>query len=119
MTTEMRLAYVNVAVSDLDRSVAFFRDRVGLALKFADADFGYAEFETPGAGFALARDPASAGRHTGIGFAVEDLDAAHARLSEAGVEFTRPPTHEPWGGYMAIFADPDGNTFYLDQIPAD
>ena len=50
---------------------------------------------------------------------MEDLDAAHAQLSEAGVEFTRPPAREPWGGYMAIFADPDGNTFYLDQVPAD
>jgi len=25
------------------------------------------------------------------------------------------PTHQPWGGFMAIFKDPDGNTFYLDQ----
>ena len=80
--------------------------------EFSDADFGYAEFDTPGAGFAVARDPERAGRHTGIGFAVEDLDAAHAQLSAVGVEFTRPPTREPWGGYMAIFADPDGNTFY-------
>ena len=117
--TQMRLAYVNVPVADLDRSVAFFRDRVGLALKFADAEFGYAEFDTPGAGFAVAQDPAAVGRHTGIGFAVENLDAAHAELSEAGVEFTRPPTREPWGGYMAIFADPDGNTFYLDQVRSD
>ena len=117
--TQLRVAYVNVAVSDLDRAVAFFRDRVGLALKFSDDGFGYAEFDTPGAGFAVARDPERAGRHTGIGFAVEDLDDAHARLSEAGVEFTRPPTREPWGGYMAIFADPDGNTFYLDQVPTD
>lgn len=117
--TQPRVAYVTVAVSDLDRAVAFFRDRVGLVLKFSDADFGYAEFDTPGAGFAVARDPERAGRHTGIGFAVEDLDTAHARLSDAGVEFTRPPTREPWGGYMAIFADPDGNTFYLDQVPAD
>ena len=119
MTPEMRVAYVNVAVSDLDRAVAFFRDRVGLALKFSDADFGYAEFDTPGAGFAVARDPERAGRHTGVGFAVEDLDVAHARLTESGVEFTRPPTREPWGGYMAIFADPDGNTFYLDQVRED
>ena len=119
MTPEMRVAYVNVAVSDLDRAVAFFRDRVGLALKFSDADFGYAEFDTPGAGFAVVRDPERAGRHTGIGFAVEDLDVAHARLTEAGVEFTRPPTREPWGGYMAMFADPDGNTFYLDQVRED
>lgn len=115
----MRLAYVNVSVSDLDRSVSFFRDRIGFPLKFADAEFGYAEFDTPGAGFALVRDPPSAGRHTGIGFTVEDLDAAYARLSGADVEFTRPPTHEQWGGYMAIFADPDGNTFYLDQIRTD
>jgi len=25
------------------------------------------------------------------------------------------PTHQPWGGFMAMFKDPDGNTFYLDQ----
>ncbi len=117
--THMRLGYVNVAVSNLDRSVAFFRDRVGLALKFADAEFGYAEFDTPGAGFALAQDLAAEGRHTGIGFTVEDLDAAYAELSDADIEFTRPPTREPWGGYMAIFADPDGNTFYLDQVRRD
>lgn len=117
--TQLRVAYVNVAVSDLDRAVAFFRDRVGLALKFSDTDFGYAEFDTPGAGFAVARDPDRAGRHTGIGFGVEDLDAAHEQLSRAGVKFTRPPTRERWGGYMAIFADPEGNTFYLDQVPAD
>jgi len=46
---------------------------------------------------------------------VDDLDVAHAALSDKGVRFTRPPTREPWGGYMAVFADPDGNTYYLDQ----
>ena len=114
----LRLSYVNVEVSNLDRSVAFFRDAVGLPLKFADGQFGYASFETPGAGFALAQSPEGSvvGRHTGIGFMVEDLDAAHEELVAAGVDFTRPPTKEPWGGYMAVFADPDGNTFYLDQI---
>jgi predicted enzyme related to lactoylglutathione lyase len=25
------------------------------------------------------------------------------------------PSKQPWGGYMAMFADPDGNIFYLDQ----
>ena len=50
---------------------------------------------------------------------VDDLDAAHAALAEKGVVFTRLPTREPWGGYMAVFADPDGNTYYLDQVPAD
>ena len=77
--TQMRLAYVNVPVADLDRSVAFFRDRVGLALKFADAEFGYAEFDTPGAGFAVVQDPAAVGRHTGIGFAVERTSTPRMR----------------------------------------
>jgi predicted enzyme related to lactoylglutathione lyase len=27
-----------------------------------------------------------------------------------------PPTDQPWGGFMATFADPDGNVFYLDQL---
>ena len=113
-----RVGYVNISVSNLDRSVEFFQQTVGLPLKFADSDFGYASFDTPGAGLGLAQtdDAAQLGRHTGIGFTVEDLDAEHAALTDKGVEFTRPPTKEPWGGYMAIFADPDGNTFYLDQI---
>ena len=27
-----------------------------------------------------------------------------------------PPERQPWGGFMAMFRDPDGNTFYLDQL---
>jgi predicted enzyme related to lactoylglutathione lyase len=26
------------------------------------------------------------------------------------------PTRQPWGGYMALLEDPDGNRFYLDQV---
>lgn len=116
--TRLRIGYVNVAVSDLDRSVAFFRDTVGLALKFSDAEFHYAAFDVPGASFALvgSDDPDAFGRHTGIGFVVEDLDSAHAEFEARGVRFVRPPTREPWGGYMATFADPDDNVYYLDQV---
>ena len=118
--TETRLAYVNVTVSDFERAVAFFRDVIGLPFNFADAEFGYASFATKGAAFAVVQAPEgeAVGRHTGVGFAVDDLDAAHAALVEEGVEFPRPPTREPWGGYMAVFADPDGNTYYLDQVSA-
>ena len=115
---DLRLAYVNVQVADLGRSVAFFRDAIGLPLAFSNVAHGYASFNTPGAGFALAQAPQGEikGRHTGIGFMTEDLDAALAALAAKGVSFTRPPAREPWGGYMAVFADPDGNTYYLDQI---
>ena len=46
---------------------------------------------------------------------VPDVDAAHAELAAKGVKFTMGPGKMPWGGYMAMFVDPDGNEFYLDQ----
>ena len=59
------------------------------------------------------------GRHTGIAFAVPDLDAAYRELAAKRVRFTLPPTKQPWGGYLATFADPDGNIFYLDQLRSE
>ena len=56
------------------------------------------------------------GRHTGIGFGVPDLRAAYEQLRAQGVRFTMVPTQQPWGGFMAMFADPDGNIFNLDQL---
>ena len=47
----------------------------------------------------------------------EAVSTPHARLAAAGVTFTRPPELEPWGGRIATFADPDGNTLQLMQLP--
>lgn len=49
---------------------------------------------------------------------VPDIDATHRRLRDAGVAFSRPPEDEPWGGRVATFHDPDGNTLQLMQLPA-
>ncbi len=51
---------------------------------------------------------------SGIGFVVEDVDAACAEMKAKGARFTMEPSRQPWGGYMAMFADPEGNLFYLD-----
>lgn len=113
-----RIWYVNVFVSDFDRSLAFYRDQLGLTVNVEDGQFGYASFKTEGAGLAFARtDNAELiGRHTGIGWGVADVDAAWRELAATGVHFTAPPERQPWGGYMAMFEDPDGNVFYLDQL---
>jgi predicted enzyme related to lactoylglutathione lyase len=58
------------------------------------------------------------GVHTGVGFAVSDLEAEHRRLADAGVTFTMEPSRQPWGGFMALFVDPDGNIYYLDEVSA-
>jgi len=126
MQGSAKIWYVNVFVSDLGRAVEFYRDKLGLPFQFRENEFGYASFATEGARLGIARvdpkAPESAGlfgRHTGVGFGVPDLDAAHKELVARGVRFTMPPTKQPWGGYMATLADPDGNGFYLDQLRAE
>ena len=118
----MEIAYVNVHVSDLSRSVEFYRDVLGLSLAFVDEEHGYASFSAGPISLGMAvvgeEDSALLGVHTGIGFNTADLEAEHARLSELGVVFTMPPSRQPWGGFMALMADPDGNVFYLDETAA-
>lgn len=118
-----QIGYVNVFVSDLSRAVEFYRDTLGLPLQFEDAKFGYASFASDRIRLGLAGvDPSAPdsagllGRHTGIGFVVRDLDAAYQELVAKAVRFTMAPAKQPWGGYMATFADPDANIFYLDQL---
>ena len=53
-----------------------------------------------------------------VNLEVDDIGAEHARLVAAGVPFARRPEREPWGGWVATLADPDGNTLQLFQLPA-
>ena len=114
----VQLSYVNIFVRDLGGAVRFYGEVLGFEVLFEDADFGYASFQTGPVRLAVAAtdDEALVGRHTGIGFAVDDLTAAHQALTEKGVEFSSPPQKQPWGGFMAMLLDPDGNSFYLDQV---
>ena len=116
------VAYANIFVTDLSRAVSFFQDVLGLPLRHSALEHGYAAFSAGPItlGFAVAGEDQAdlVGRHTGIGFATHDLEAEHRRLAEAGVSFPEPPTRQAWGGFMALFADPDGNVFYLDEVSA-
>lgn len=118
----LTLGYANFFVSDYGRALAFFRDRLGLRPLTEDPSFGYASFDTGQASMAFAvageGQAALVGRHTGIGLMAEDIHAAYEALRAAGVEFEQPPTKQPWGGVLALFKDPDGNVFYLDQAGA-
>ncbi len=116
-----RIGYLTLGVADFPRAIAFYRDVLGLTLKFADESFHYAQFDGVTLPFAIVGGDGHAhegDRHTGISFAVPDIDAAYRDLSAKGVRFTMPPSKQPWGGYMALFADPDGNVFYLDSVAA-
>lgn len=119
----MKLSYINVFVRDLAASVHFYQGVLGLELQFCSPEHGYASF-VAGEGLRLGLAVAGTenvelvGRHTGVGFEVHDLVAAYDRLESLGARFTMPPTRQPWGAFMAILADPDGNAFYLDQATA-
>jgi catechol 2,3-dioxygenase-like lactoylglutathione lyase family enzyme len=116
---DMRIGYVIVGVKDLDKAVAFYRDVMGFELLFSEPSFHFASFQLGGQKFNLAAGSdethGSGDRNTGIGFVVPDVDAAYEALAAKGVHFTLKPDKMPWGGYMGMFADPDGNIFYLDQ----
>ena len=118
----MKIAYVNVFVSDLARAIQFYDGHVGLSLQCSSPEHGYASFSAGSVRLGIAvpgpDQQELIGRHTGVALEVADLEAEHARLSALGVTFTMPPTRQPWGGFMALVADPDGNVFYLDQISA-
>jgi lactoylglutathione lyase len=122
----VRLGYAILFVSDLERSVAFYRDVIGVPFRFANES--YAEFATEGAKFALyARGhlaeligtSAPAGKapwpQGEVAFFVADVDAEHERLSAAGVSVLAPPTDRPWGERTLHVADPDGNVVELTR----
>jgi predicted enzyme related to lactoylglutathione lyase len=116
----MQVSYVNIFVSDLEQAIAFYRDKLGLALQFSSPQNGYASFAAGAVRLGVALPGADhadlVGRHTGVGLEVDDLGVEHARLAGLGVHFTMPPTRQPWGGFMAMISDADGNVFYVDQV---
>ena len=102
----IKLGYAIHFVADMDRAVAFYRDTVGLPLKFASP--GWSEFATGGTTLALhpASDKNPAGT-THLGLHADDVAGVHRALTGAGVRFTRPPTPEH-GVTLAEFVDSEG-----------
>ncbi|MFZ0892081.1 MAG: VOC family protein [Thermoplasmata archaeon] len=53
---------------------------------------------------------------TGIAFVTDEMDRTVARMLKGAVHFPEPVRDEKWGK-MAKFADPDGNIFWLLEVP--
>ncbi len=103
----MKLNYVIKFVADMDRAVRFYRDVLGLALKFQSP--GWSEFETGDT--ILALHPASQKNLAGaveLGFNVPDLDKFHQEMTAKGVQFSMSPTKQDFGGLLAQFVDSEG-----------
>jgi lactoylglutathione lyase len=117
------VGYVILFVSDVEASVAFYRDALGLPFKLRDA--GYAEFVTGETKFGLLertrasdmihREPTEGGPAGEVLFLVDDVDAEAERLRGLGVEFLSGPVDRPWGHRTLHLLDPDGFVVELAQ----
>ena len=117
-----RVDYIIWFVESLDRSVAFYRDVVGLDVRL-EGD-GYVEFATENTKFAVferAKLPELIGRAGGrapcgeIAFVVDDVDAEARRLTDAGVAILTGPIDRPWRQRTVHIADPDGHVVEFAQ----
>ena len=107
--------------TDPDRSQAFYRDVLGLAV--------YREFGPPGhrglvffLGNGLLEVSGRADerpRGVALWVQVRDLAAEVDRLAAAGVPVVAPPERKPWGLLEATVTDPDGVGIVLVEVPAD
>lgn len=112
------LGQVALTVRDMERSIAFYRDAVGLRFLFAPAPT--LTFLTIGDVRLMLSAPEgdfAPGGSTVLYLRVADIDAEHAALVARGVAFidaphlvARMPDHELW---MCFFRDPDGHTLAL------
>ena len=99
-STFNKIDYVMITVSNMARSVAFYKDKLGIPMKFGTPE--WTEFQTGTTTLALhgggsprkprrIRDAHYAGACS-IGFNVDNLDLAYEQLQAKGVVFVMPPT---------------------------
>jgi lactoylglutathione lyase len=109
----MRLSYAIVFVSDMKRAVSFYRDVVGLPLKFESP--GWTEFATEGATLALhVRTEDEAPGRCRPGLNVANLDEFHRKMIENHVTCVQPPK-EIFGTRIAQYLDVDGLEFSVAE----
>jgi len=133
---DMKLELVIVPVTDVDRAKAFYVERLGFSL---DVDhqpneaFRVVQMTPPGSAcsitIGIGITEAEPGSYRGTHLVVTDIEAARAELVGRGVEVGEirhmtpdgwqpgpDPEHARYNSF-ADFADPDGNTWVLQEVP--
>jgi catechol 2,3-dioxygenase-like lactoylglutathione lyase family enzyme len=131
------ISLITLGVDDLERSLRFYRDGLGLETKGiigTEHEHGAVAFFELQKGLRLALWPrASLAKDTGL--PVSDREALGCSLSHnvssraevesviaeakrAGASVLKPPHDTFWGGYAAYFQDPDGHLWEIAWNPA-
>ena len=131
------LQYTNVTVNDVDESLAFYRDGLGLEIK---NDVSYGEFRwvtlgsdaQPGLGIVLSVPHAGRSQADGdalqelltkgvlpmLVFSTDDVDASFEAMRASGAEVLQEPMDQDWGPRDCAFRDPSGNMVKIAQEQA-
>ena len=119
---DMKLELVAIPVTDVDRAKAFYVEQVGFV---ADQDhrvsdeLRFVQLTPPGSACSIALGEGitemEPGSQKGVQLVVADVRACREELVSRGVEAS-DVQDMPWGSF-SFFADPDGNTWALQQLP--
>jgi catechol 2,3-dioxygenase-like lactoylglutathione lyase family enzyme len=133
MTIELQ--YTNITVNDLNETLDFYRDALGLEVR-NDVGSGKFRWVTLGSptqpGLEIVLSEPHAGRSKADGdalqellikgslpflvFRTDDLDATFEKIRATGAEVLQEPIDQPWGPRDCAFRDPSGNTVRI-QAP--
>ncbi|WP_022879103.1 VOC family protein [Microbacterium sp. B19] len=117
----MRLELLPLTVSDVDRSIAFYRDVVGFDLDH-DVSPGngmrVVQLTPPGSACSIAfgTGMGASAPVSNIHLVVDDLESTRSTLVARGLDVTE--IHDMGGVRYAFFSDPDANSWALQEIPA-
>lgn len=128
------LQYCHVTVNDVDESLGFYRDALGLEVRkdVASGGFRWVTLGSPDQpGLEIVLSEPHAGRSQADGDALQelltkgvlpmlvfqagDLDAVFEKVRASGAEVLEEPTDQPWGPRDCAFRDPSGNLVRISQ----
>ena len=132
-----RITVITLGVDDLDRSLAFYRDGLGLPTKGImgqEFEHGAVAFIDLHGGLKLAIWPRDSLAHdagirktpgSATDFAIahnvrseQEVDAVMQQAARAGATIVKPAQKTFYGGYAGYFADPDGHLWEVAFNPA-
>ena len=117
----MKVSHVMLGVSDIERSVTFYRDQLGFALQNRFESFAF--FDGGTITLALSGDIWNhAGKAAGamqVVLGVDNVKESYAALKAKGVEFLNEPRNVNGREWAANFRDPDGHLLSIFGLPGE
>jgi catechol 2,3-dioxygenase-like lactoylglutathione lyase family enzyme len=119
---DMKLELVTVPVSDVDRAISFYSDKVGFNLDHdhkVKEGLRFVQLTPPGSACSIAIGEGISemppGSMKGLQMVIKSAKEAHSLLTKKGV-IASDVQVMPWGSFV-FFEDPDGNKWSLQELP--